>query len=95
MDFNEMMLAFIKPELLILIPVLWALGTQFKKSQLKDWLIPFVLMAISLSLALSYVLIVSGVTAMAVWVGIMQGLVIWAFEGQIYQAYKQAKEKRT
>lgn len=94
MDYNGMMLAYIKPELLILIPILWALGTQLKKSQLKDWLIPFVLMGVSLALAFSYVLIAVGVTPMAAWVGIMQGLVIWAFEGQAYQVYKQSTDKR-
>lgn len=94
MDY-EMMLAYIKPELLILIPVLWALGLEFKKSkQVEDWKIPFILLAIALILTISYVLIVSGINPMAAWVGIMQGLVIWAVEGQGYQMYKQSRERK-
>lgn len=95
LDFMKLALEYIKVELLMLVFVLWAIGTQLKKSkQIADWKIPFVLMLISVTFALSYVLITSGINPMAVWVGIMQGLVIWAVEGQIYQSYKQAKEKR-
>lgn len=95
MDFTQLLLDYIKPGLLVLIPVLWAIGTQLKASRkISDWMIPFVLMFIALVLALSYVLITEGPTAMAIWAGIMQGLVIWAVEGQLYQSLKQAKEKK-
>jgi hypothetical protein len=39
MDFKE----FVRPELLILIPVLYFLGWIIKKSACKDWLIPLIL----------------------------------------------------
>ena len=95
MDFTQLLMEYIKPGLVVLIPVLWAIGTQLKASRkISDWMIPFVLMAIAVVLALSYVLIIEGVTPMAVWAGLMQGLVIWAVEGQLYQSLKQAKEKR-
>lgn len=95
MDFTQLLMEYIKPGLLVLIPVLWAIGTQLKASRkISDWMIPFVLMAIAVVLALSYVLITEGPTAMAVWAGLMQGLVIWAVEGQLYQSLKQVKDKR-
>ena len=94
MDFTELMLQYIKPELLVLIPVLWAIGTQLKKMQkLPDWTIPLVLVIVAITFALSFVIITEGVTAVAVWAGLMQGLVIWSVEGQVYQTLKQAKER--
>jgi len=95
MDLLAIALEYIKPELMVLVFVLWYIGTLLKKSQkIEDWLIPFVLMAASVIMALSWVLITSGLTPMAVWIGVMQGVVIAAVEGQAYQFMKQLKEKK-
>lgn len=95
MDWMNIAIEYIKPELLVLVFVLWYIGTLLKKSEkVEDWFIPFILMLISIVMALSWVLITSGFTAMAVWVGVMQGFVIAAVEGQAYQYFKQIKEKR-
>jgi len=53
MDFKE----FIKPELLLLIPVCYALGLWFKQIEsFKNWLIPFVLCAFSVGFSFLYLL---------------------------------------
>ena len=46
MDFNN----YIKPELLILIPVIYLIGIAIKKSAIKDKFIPFILGGISIAL---------------------------------------------
>lgn len=94
MDWMKLAVDYIKPELLILVFVLWYLGTLIKKSkQCKDWAIPFVLMLISIIMCSWYVIATTGMTLMAVWVGMMQGFVIAAVEGQGYQLFKQYTKK--
>ena len=94
-NWTQILLEYIKPELLVLVILLWYIGTKIKASKkIEDWRIPFILMGISVAFALSYVLIISGVTPMAIWVGIMQGLAIAALEGYFYQLFKQAVKKR-
>lgn len=53
MDFLK---EFIKPELLILVPVLYILGIGMKKSTVKDKLIPALLGGIGIVLSLLWVL---------------------------------------
>lgn len=53
MDFKE----FIKPELLLLIPICYALGLWFKGIEgIKNWLIPFILSGISIGVCFLYLL---------------------------------------
>ena len=53
MDFKE----FIKPELLILIPVLYGIGWFIKSTpKIQDWLIPFILWTTSIILTTAYLL---------------------------------------
>ena len=52
----DMLKEFIKPELLILVPVLYLIGVALKKSELKDKFIPFILGAVGVLLATIYVL---------------------------------------
>ena len=50
-------LQFIKPELLILIPVLYFIGMWLKNSKkVLDWTIPFVLSGLGIVLTLAYLL---------------------------------------
>jgi len=94
-NWTQILLDYIKPELLVLVIILWYIGTKIKASKkIEDWAIPFILMAISVIFALSYVLTISGFSAMAVWVGIMQGLAVAVLEGYVYQAYKQVAKNR-
>jgi 1,4-dihydroxy-2-naphthoate octaprenyltransferase len=34
---------YIKPEMFVLVPVLWVIGSFIKESKILDWVIPFVL----------------------------------------------------
>jgi hypothetical protein len=95
MEFEKMILDYIKPGLLILVPVLWYIGTALKATRkIQDWAIPFILMAISIALALTYVISFEGISATGIWIGFVQGLVIAMAEGQLYQYYKQITVKR-
>lgn len=95
MDWMDIAIKYIKPELLVVVFILWYLGVKLKAIKgIPDFLIPFILLGVSIILALSYVLIVDGINPMAVWVGIIQGLVIAAVEGQAYQYKKQLTDKK-
>ena len=56
MDFLK---EFIKPELLILVPVLYLIGAGLKKSAVRDKLIPALLGGIGIALSLIWVLATS------------------------------------
>lgn len=55
MDFTE----FVKAELLLLVPVLYALGMFLKGSKLLDWKIPFILGGVGIGLCVTYLFSVS------------------------------------
>lgn len=95
MNFEEILLAYIRPELLVLIPILWYIGSKIKDTQkLDDAYIPFILMGIAILFATSYVLLFEGFDSRGVWVGVLQGAAIAAFQGWLFQAKKQVLEKR-
>ena len=56
MDFLK---EFIKPELLVLVPVLYLIGAGLKKSTVRDKLIPALLGGIGIALSLIWVLAMS------------------------------------
>lgn len=72
---------FVKPELLVLVPVLYFVGMGIKKSPaLKDWMIPYILGGIGVLLAVLWVLATSKLhtyqdVAMAVFVALTQGII--------------------
>ena len=79
MDYTE----FIKPELLVLIPALYALGMVLKKTEkIKDNYIPAILTVVSIALTCLYVLGTEGVTAVSIFTAIVQGLICVA--GAVY-----------
>jgi hypothetical protein len=95
MDFEQLLLTYIKPMLLVLIPILWYLGIKIKETnKIQDPWIPFILMGISVVVALSYILIFEEYSPAGVWIGIMQGLAIAVAQGWLYQAKKQIGELR-
>lgn len=61
MDFLK---EFIKPELLVLVPVLYILGTILKKSAVRDKLIPALLGGVGVVLSLLWVL---GTSDLVTW----------------------------
>lgn len=91
MDYTE----FVKPELLLLIPVLYALGAWIKKSNVKDWKIPFILGGAGIGLSVLYLFSVTNFycskdTATLVFTAITQGILVTAAAVFFNQTIKQA-----
>lgn len=89
---------FIKPELLILVPVLYLIGYGIKKSKIKDNLIPLILGGIAILLSGLYVFATSDINnakdvAMAIFIAITQGILTAGASVYINQIYKQAKKE--
>lgn len=94
MDFQE----FIKPELLILIPVLYLIGMAIKKSNLPDKLIPFILGIIGILLAVLYLLATEPIigtqaVATAIFTAITQGVLCAGASVYFDQLIKQSKKE--
>lgn len=88
---------FIKPELLILIPVLYFIGIAIKKSKIKDNLIPFILGVVGVLLAGIYLfasteIIGTQAVATAIFTAITQGVLIAAASVYTNQIIKQAQK---
>ena len=89
---------FIKPELLILIPVLYVIGIGLKKSRLSDTLIPLVLGGISIILSAAWVIATSDIStlkdvAYALFVSVTQGILSAGTSVYFNQLYLQSKKK--
>ena len=94
MDLKE----FIKPELLILIPVLYVVGIGLKKSKLSDTLIPLILGGIAIVLSAAWVIATSDIStlkdvAYALFVSVTQGILSAGASVYINQIYVQSKKK--
>ena len=89
---------FIKPELLILIPVLYIAGIGLKKSRLSDSLIPLVLGGISIVLSSVWVIATSDIStlkdvAQAIFISITQGILSAGASVYVNQIYIQLKKR--
>lgn len=94
MNFEE----FIKPELLILIPVLYIIGIGLKKSKLSDTLIPLFLGGISIVLCAAWIIASSDIStlkdiASALFVSVTQGILSAGSSVYFNQLYLQSKKK--
>ena len=94
---EQVLKEFVKPELLILIPVLYIIGTGLKASLLKDKWIPITLGTLGILLSLVYVLATSDLTGvknilMAVFIAITQGVLVAGCSVYFNQIYKQSKK---
>ena len=94
MELNE----FIKPELLILIPVLYIVGIGLKKSKLSDTLIPLVLGGIAIVLSAAWVIATSDIStlkdvAYALFISVTQGILSAGASDYVNQLYVQSKKK--
>lgn len=94
MNFEE----FIKPELLILIPVLYVVGIGLKKSKLSDTLIPLVLGGIAIILSAAWVIATSDIStlkdvAYALFISVTQGILSAGASVYVNQLYVQSKKK--
>lgn len=75
MNFND----YIKPELLILVPVLYLVGLALKRGSFPDKYIPIMLGAVSIILCALWVLAnteTQGNTLLAIFTAITQGILI-------------------
>lgn len=93
MDFNE----FIKPELLMIIPVLYLVGAAIKKSSVDSKHIPWILGVAGVVLATIYIFAAEPITGTqaiftAVFTAITQGILCAGASVYVNQIYKQAKE---
>ena len=91
MDFTE----FVKPELLLLIPVLYALGAFIKNSKCLDWKIPFILGGVGIVLAVLYLFSVSDLVdakavATLIFSGVTQGILVAGAAVLANQMFKQS-----
>ena len=89
---------FIKPELIILIPVLYVVGIGLKKSKLSDTLIPLVLGGIAIVLSAAWVIATSDIStlkdvAYALFISVTQGILSAGASVYVNQLYVQAKKK--
>ena len=90
MDYME----YIKPELLVLIPVLYLIGVAVKKSKVADKFIPWILGGVSVALSALYILATSfpasaADAALAVFTAITQGVLIAGASVYVNQLVKQ------
>ncbi len=89
---------FIKPELLILIPVLYVVGIGLKKSKLSDTLIPLILGGIAIVLSAAWVIATSDIStlkdvAYALFISVTQGILSAGASVYVNQLDVQSKKK--
>ena len=89
---------FIKPELIILIPVLYIIGIGLKKSKLSDTLIPLILGGIAIVLSAAWVIATSDIStlrdiAYALFISVTQGILSAGASVYVNQLYVQSKKK--
>lgn len=93
MGFND----FLKPELLILIPILVAFGSQLKAApKIPDWCIPLVLEAMGILFASIYVAATYATYEnmwMAIFTGATQGMLYGLSAIGVNQTVKQTSQK--
>lgn len=95
MDFLK---EFIKPELLVLVPVLYILGTILKKSAVRDKLIPALLGGVGVVLSLLWVL---GTSDLVTWRDVLlagfsavtQGILAAGASVYVNQMIKQSEKE--
>lgn len=98
MEIFETFKEFIRPELLVLIPVLYIIGVGFKKtSMLKDNLIPIALGTISILLTSLYIFATTDIAGakdivMAVFTALTQGVLLAGASVYANQIYKQLQK---
>ena len=85
---------YIKPELLVLVPVLYLIGVAVKKSAVADKFIPWILGGVSVALSALWILATSfpataADAALAVFTAITQGILIAGASVYVNQLVKQ------
>ena len=84
---------YIKPELLILVVVLYVIGLMLKNTMLiKDKFIPLTLGVIGVALSLFYVVGTEGFSVMGVFTGFTQGVLVAGASVYANQLFKQSSK---
>lgn len=90
MTFEE----YITPDLLVLIPVLYVIGSALKRfERFKDKHIPIMLGGVGIAIALLYECSVLGCTWDAFYAAVVQGVLCAGASVYVNQAYKQMKKE--
>jgi hypothetical protein len=66
----------IKPEMLVLMPVLYIIGNLIKSSPAKNWMIPFILWGISVVITVAYIFATEDIDAIHFFIGFVQGTLL-------------------
>lgn len=96
MDYLALLAEYVKPELLVIAVVLYALGMFLKAAPgIYDWVIPFALLASGIVLAILYLAIMldRGFVPKTILEGFMQGIICAALSVFTNQLIKQAQKK--
>lgn len=93
----EQIMNYVKPELLILIPVLYFIGMGLKKSKMDDRYIPLCLGGVGVLLAILYVLSTAALGTMqdwlyAIFLGLTQGILCAGCSVYVNQLIKQGSK---
>lgn len=93
----EVLKNFIKPELLILVPVLFIIGKAIKKSEIPDKFIPLILGVVAIVLCSLYVYGTTDIAnskelIMSIFVVITQGVLVAGASVYADQLIKQAQK---
>lgn len=82
---------YVKPELLILVPVLWLVGAAIKATpKIQNWLIPYILGIISIFLSALYVFSMECICMLSVFTAVTQGILVVGASVYGNQLIKQA-----
>lgn len=85
---------YIKPELLVLIPVLYIIGMMMKKiERIDDRCIPAVLGAAGILLSMIWIIGTEGFSAVGIFTAITQGVLVAGSAVYFNQLYKQAHKE--
>lgn len=91
MDYQE----YIKPETLILIPVLYIIGMMMKGTKkVDDRFIPAILGVLGIAFSLIWILGTEGITAIGIFTAITQGVLVAGAAVYTNQLFKQARKSK-
>lgn len=84
---------FIKPELLVLVPVLYIIGLMIKNTELiEDKFIPIILGTVGVILSILYVMDVATLSLTGLFTGITQGILVAGVAVYVNQLIVQTKK---
>lgn len=85
---------YIKPELLVLVAVLYIIGLMIKGTKkIKDNYIPVILGILGIALSCLYVVATEGFSLLGAFTGVTQGILVAGVAVYVNQLIKQATEK--